>query len=169
MKKLGDDIIEQGFNANTEKQRISARGIFINDKKEVLCIHSTYYDDVTLPGGGVEFGENIVETLYRECLEEVGAVVATHEEFYQITEKRNSNEGFNTFTSYYYICSFSELKEPCLLDYEIKLGYTNKWMSFDDAIYLNEKTLKKLKDNNKYFGVVEREIRIFKKLKEIYI
>ncbi len=169
MKHLGEEIIQNGFNEKINKTRDAARAIIFNDKKEVLCIYSSHYDDVSFPGGGVEEGETLISTLHRESLEEVGAVIDTYEEFYKITEKRMlfNEEDFNIFNSYYYICTYKELKEPMLLDYEIELGYESRWISLDDAIELNTKTLLKLERKYHYCGVVERELRILKKLKEI--
>lgn len=172
MKHLGEEIIQKGFNDLKTKSRDAARAIIFNDDKEVLFIYSSYYNDVSMPGGGVDEGEDLIEALYRECLEEAGAVLDSHKEYYKITEKRaniTSKEEFNIFTSYYYICTYSKLVEPSLLDYEIKLGYENRWLSLDEAIKLNEKALIKLTKNKKYTGVITRELRILNKLKEDFI
>ncbi|MFI3252534.1 MAG: NUDIX domain-containing protein [bacterium] len=169
MEHLGEIIIQKGFVPKVEIERISSRGIILNEKNEILLIHSTFYDDVTMPGGGVDPGESLTDALHRECLEEVGAVIDDFKPFFKITEKRfQKNMDANVFTSYYYICTCKEFVETSLLDYEIKLGYSSVWMSFDDAINLNTKTLNKLIGENKNTSVVEREIRILNKLKEIY-
>ncbi len=167
MKHLGEFIIQDGFDNTNIIERVSSRAIIINEKKEVLLIHSSFYDDVTFPGGGVDPGEDLIVALKRECIEEVGAVIDSYKEFYMITEKRApSKMEANVFTSYYYLCTFSSLGENRLLDYEIALGYSTVWMNIDDAIKLNEKTLEKLHLKNKYGGVVEREIRILNELKK---
>lgn len=170
MKHLGEEIIQEGFDSTVVKNRDAARGIIFNNKNELLFIYSSYYNDVSFPGGGVEDGETLVSTLFRECLEEVGAVIDTHKDFYKIVEKRVngiSREDCNIFTSYYYICTYKELVEPSLLDYEKELGYKTVWMSIEDAIKLNTETLSKLIKNNKYTGVVERELRIIKELQKM--
>lgn len=168
LKHLGDFIIQEGFDDSNVIERVSSRAIIINEKKEVLLIHSSFYDDATFPGGGVDEGENLIVALKRECLEEVGCVIDSYKDFCMITEKRAPSKTVaNVFTSYYYICTYNEMVEPSLLDYEIKLGYSSVWYKIDDAIKLNEKTLGKLIRNNKYTGVVERELRVLHHLKEV--
>ncbi len=167
MKQLGEDILQEGFDSNNIRNRDASRAIIFNDKREVLVIYSSFYDDISFPGGGVEDGESLITTLYRESLEEVGAVIDSHKEYYKIIEKRkdgSSRDDYNVFTSYYYICTYKELIQSSLLDYEIELGYEARWVSLEDAIKLNTNTMNKLKSNNKYFGVVERELRILREL-----
>lgn len=165
MKHLGEVIVQEGFDSSKIIERVSSRAIFVNEKKEVMLIHSAFYDDVTFPGGGVDNGEDLIAALKRECLEEVGAVIDTYSEFCMITEKRApSKMEANVFTSYYFLCTFTDMVENSLLDYEKALGYSTVWMNIEDAIKLNEKTLKKLHDKKKYGGVVEREIRVLKEL-----
>ncbi len=169
MKHLGEEIIQTGYDDKVHVVRNAARGIIFNDKKEVLFIYSSFYDDVSFPGGGVEDDEDLITTLKRECLEEVGAIIDSYKDFCFITEKRalTPKIDVNVFVSNYYICTCSNYTEPKLLDYEIELGYKAVWMSIDDAIKLNNKTLDKLIKYNKYTGVVQRELRILEELKKI--
>ncbi len=170
MKHLGEQIIQEGFTENKVLERNAARGIIFNEKKELLFVYSKFYNDVSFPGGGVEPEETIEQALYRECLEEVGAVINSHKEFYKITEKRDSSfskDNYNVFHSFYYICTYKELVKESLLDYEINLGYETRWMSLEDAINLNSETLEKLINKKKYTGVVQRELRILEELKKI--
>lgn len=167
MRHLGEEIIQDGYCETSFKCRDAARGIILNDKKEILFIYSSHYNDVSMPGGGVDSGEDLITALKRECLEEVGAIISSYKEFYKITEKRKLHkEKHNVFTSYYYICEYEKLVETSLLDYEIKLGYENRWMTIDDAISLNENTLERLISNNSYTGVIVRELRILYQLKK---
>jgi len=56
------------------KLRISIKGIFKNDKNEVLLVRlgRNGQDFWSAPGGGVEEDEPMLETLHRELLEETG-------------------------------------------------------------------------------------------------
>ena len=52
--------------------RISLKAYIENDKGEVLVVKERGRDWWDLPGGGMEYGENIKEALARELKEEVG-------------------------------------------------------------------------------------------------
>lgn len=52
---------------------VGARGICINtETNSILLVKHTYADGWSLPGGGTEVGESVLETLTRELLEETG-------------------------------------------------------------------------------------------------
>ena len=56
--------------------RISSHAAIFNEKGQVLQLKATYGDRPWgLPGGAVDPGENVVETLQRECREEIGQEV----------------------------------------------------------------------------------------------
>lgn len=56
--------------------RFGAHAIIFNDKEQMLVLKRTYGDKGWgLPGGSVDPGETIHQTLYRECLEELGIQV----------------------------------------------------------------------------------------------
>lgn len=54
--------------------RSSVRGIIIRDGK-VAMVHSLKYDYYKFPGGGMEDGESLEESLLREVAEESGLQV----------------------------------------------------------------------------------------------
>ncbi|WP_054027691.1 NUDIX domain-containing protein [Bacillus sp. FJAT-28004] len=57
--------------------RSSVKGIVIkNNKLLTIKKHDDVFDvDYTLPGGGQEHGENLLEAIQREFLEEVGCLI----------------------------------------------------------------------------------------------
>lgn len=62
-----------GFN---DLYRFSVHAVIMDGEERVLLIRQTYGDKWWgLPGGGVEPGETIHETIIRECKEELGAGV----------------------------------------------------------------------------------------------
>ncbi len=83
---------------NQEKigPRNSCKAIIINSKKELLTIKKldknvTYF---VLPGGGQHHGETFIETVKRECREEIGVVASVQEEILFIREYIGQNHEF---------------------------------------------------------------------------
>lgn len=64
---------------NNKPVRLSIKGIILKDHA-MLCLKHEQNGDIyyTLPGGGQEWGETIVETVQRECLEEANVWVKPH-------------------------------------------------------------------------------------------
>ncbi len=62
--------------AYADRFRLSAHGVFVNAKREVLQLHATYAGKRWgLPGGALEPGETPPEALQRECREELGSAI----------------------------------------------------------------------------------------------
>jgi 8-oxo-dGTP diphosphatase len=59
-------------------------GLWINDKNEVLVSDEYIYDKflTKFPGGGLEFGEGIIDCLKREWREELDTEIFVKEHFY---------------------------------------------------------------------------------------
>ncbi|WP_025820928.1 NUDIX hydrolase [Shewanella marina] len=62
--------------AYNDKFRLSCHAVILNDTGQVLLLKATYGDCCWgLPGGAIDVGETIHQTLVRECLEELGQTV----------------------------------------------------------------------------------------------
>lgn len=166
MKTLGDMIVSTTLkDQSVEKHRIAARGIIYNEGK-VLMIYSSFYNDATFPGGGVENGEDVIVALERECSEEAGVIVKNIRPFYKTIEKRElDSESYLIHESHFFLCDVAKLVKQHLESYEVALGYQPVWMKIEEAIVMNTAKMSKLNDTD-YKGVLERELRILKKLKE---
>lgn len=59
-------------------------GIYINENNQLLLSDEIIQDKyfIKLPGGGLEFGEGILDCLKREWMEEVGTEIEIKEHFY---------------------------------------------------------------------------------------
>lgn len=63
-------------------RRNTVRGVILNEKNEVAILHIKCKDQFgdrdhyELPGGGVELGESLEQTLHREMSEELGASIS---------------------------------------------------------------------------------------------
>ena len=88
---------------------IAGAGIVLNDIDEVLMV-KTYNAGWVFPGGQVEVGENVIDAVKREVLEETGLDVSNAEGGYLFTYKReNPGEGDNYFVDVYrFVMDFEE-------------------------------------------------------------
>ena len=168
MEQLGGLILSKTFKNQTKcNYRLAARAVIYQNGK-VLLIHSRFYDDYTFPGGGVEFGEEEYHALVRECQEEAGVIIENVRLFCKTVEKRElDEEAYMIQESHFYLC---DIKDSCPLkleDYEIELGYEPVWMDIDEAI-LNNEHKRSLLNEDDYDGVLERELRVLYRVKELY-
>lgn len=131
-----------GINKKTEdisyKIRKAARTVLFDSwgKVAILYVSKDHYHK--LPGGGIELGENIDETLRREVKEEVGAEIETLGEVGTILEFRDDFKQLQI--SYcYYSKVIGEIKKPSYTEEEIQCGFILKWMNIDEAISTLEK------------------------------
>lgn len=67
-------------NLPNERFHVGVYGIFINEGKILLIkkARGAYKGMFDLPGGGIEFGEKLEETLKREFMEETGLVLSSY-------------------------------------------------------------------------------------------
>lgn len=138
--------------------RLAARGIILKGE-DILMLYTQRYDDFTLPGGGIDEGENQVEGLIRELAEETGAKNIRHVEAFGLYEEFRpwSRDGFEIMQmkSYCFTCEIDEqLGETSLEDYEVNNGMKPVWINVHDAIKHNLDTIK---NSNKKGMSIERE------------
>ncbi|MFI8620443.1 MULTISPECIES: NUDIX domain-containing protein [Marinomonas] len=138
--------------------RLAARGIILKGEK-ILMLYTQRYDDYTLPGGGIDQGENQSQGLIRELAEETGAQnIRNVEAFGLYEEYRPWNRGgfeIMHMKSYCYTCDIDEqLGETSLEDYEVKNGMKAVWINVHDAIKHNLDTIK---NSDKKGMSIERE------------
>ncbi|MEI7918280.1 MAG: NUDIX domain-containing protein [Candidatus Saccharibacteria bacterium] len=73
--------------------RHTIRGIIIKDRKVLLVTgHGAGY--YWTPGGGIEDGEMIEETLHREIMEELGVTISVFEPYYSYEYEDQKVENF---------------------------------------------------------------------------
>jgi len=126
-------------------QRKATRAIVV-DGEDILMLYTERYHDYTLPGGGLDEGEDLLEGLVRELEEETGARNIHSIKPYGIYEEfrpwyKNDCDVMHMI-SYCYTCKIDrELGQTQFEDYEIKNGMEPKWINIHDAIAHNEKTM----------------------------
>lgn len=144
-------------------ERLATRAIVLKDDK-ILLLYTARYDDYTLPGGGVDAGENMIEGFKRELMEETGAKnIRNITEFGLYEEFRpwyKDDFDIMKMQSYCYRCEIdAQLGETNFEDYEIKNGMKVVWLPIVDAIKHNEKTIQQ---SDKKGMSVERELFLLK-------
>lgn len=143
--------------------RKAARGIILNGEN-ILMLYTERYHDYTLPGGGIDDGEDAIEGLIRELEEETGAQnIRDIREFGIYEEYRpwyKPDFDIMHMLSYCYVCTIDEqLGDTKLEDYEVKNGMKPVWLNIFDAIAHNEHTIA----NSEKKGMsIERETFLLK-------
>ena len=127
-----------------ELKRAAVRGIIFIDGK-ILMVEDSF-DEVKLPGGGMEKGENEQETLIREVAEETGYTVIPQSisPFGEVYERRLSlhEPMIWSHTSRIYFCSVEGKPSAC--DYtpnEKKYGFRPVMLTVDEAIEKNRRMM----------------------------
>lgn len=156
---------KKNYNPNgSVGRRPSVRGIIIRDGK-IAMMHSRKYNYYKLPGGGIEPGETLEDTLIREVREESGLIVKpeTIKEFGYVRriEKGRYEEIFIQ-DNYYFLCEAEvTVMEQELDDYEAEEQFTLEFVSVTDAISVNESANHFEKENIATFrGMLDRENKV---------
>lgn len=126
-------------------QRKAARAIVL-DGEEILMLYTERYHDYTLPGGGVDEYEDILQGLVRELREETGAQnIHNIKAFGLYDEFRpwyKDDADILHMVSYCFTCQVDrELGETNYETYEINNGMKPVWINIRDAIAHNEQTM----------------------------
>ncbi|GAB6261334.1 NUDIX domain-containing protein [Photobacterium sp. CCB-ST2H9] len=147
--------------------RQAARAIILDGEK-ILMLYTARYHDYTLPGGGIDEGENVEDGLIRELKEETGArnirditPFGIYEEF---RPWYKPDFDIMHMKSFCFTCQIDrELGETQLEDYEIRNGMKPVWINIHQAIAHNEETLAK---SDKKGLSVERELFLLRTIRD---
>lgn len=142
-------------------KRTAVRGIIERDGKFLIIFSK--YGDHKFPGGGMNVGETLEETLIREVQEETGyaVVLDSMKVWLKVYEKRKGEyDNLLEMESYYYFCEVEENPGHRNLDeYEKEYDYQVKWLRLEDVIARNESI-----EANENIPWVDRETMVMKKL-----
>lgn len=143
--------------------RHAARGIIIKGQ-DILLLYTKRYHDYSLPGGGLDEGEDVVAGLMRELQEETGAQGARNvKAFARYDEYRpwyKADADIIHMISHCYVCDIDEqLGETAYESYEIGNGMKPLWMNIYTAIEHNEAVIA---DSDKKGLSIERETFLLK-------
>ncbi len=148
------------------RKREASRAVLIDKDKKVFLLNVSKHGYHKLPGGGIDDGEEIVEALERELMEEVGCKAKIISELGSIVEYRNFEDGGLEQTSYCYLANQSgQQVESSLEEGELAEGmFEVKAGNIDEAISLlvNDRP-----DNLEGQFIQRRDLAFLKAAKEL--
>lgn len=127
-------------------------GLLINSKNEVLVSDEFEYDQYfsKFPGGGVEFGEGLIDALKREFVEECNAEIEVIEHFYttDFYEKSSFNDS-QLISVYYLVKEINPLAlkfKTTVFDFDEGFSQSFRWVKIDeitvdDVTFKTDKTV----------------------------
>ena len=132
---ITDKDITGAETLSTATPRIAVDTVLFDDENNIALCHLGKFDFYTLPGGGVDPGEDLMTAAKREVLEEAGCECEILCEIGTVTE--NLGEIDCTQTRYTYIARVvGEKSDPQLTDREILLESTVCWHPLKRAVKL---------------------------------
>lgn len=125
--------------------RLSTRSIALQGNS-ILLLYTERYEDYSLPGGGLDLGEDKIEGMIRELSEETGAKdIKNIKPFGVYKEYRpwhKPDYDIQHMISYCYTCDINnELGSTNLESHEINNGMKAIWINIHEAIEHNKKTI----------------------------
>ena len=120
--------------------RPSVRGIILRGGK-LAMVHSLKYDYYKYPGGGIDAGESLENTLIREVREEAGLQVIPDSirEFGMVHRvQKGTLEDVFIQDNYYFLCDVEDTPLPQELDgYEAEERFTLEWVRPESVFRAN--------------------------------
>ncbi len=169
--KLILTIQEKDINPNvglvdqsTYGEREAARAVITDNKGQIYLLNVSLHKYHKLPGGGIDKGEEILDALKRELLEEIGCNTKVISKIGSIIEYREFQKLKQT--SYCFLAKqVGNQQESALEEGELAEGmFEIKAKSIDDAIALLEQDQP---DNTEGKFIQKRDLAFLKAVKEL--
>ena len=133
--ELNDKIVLGTDGMSTKPPRITARAIVKNRAGLCAVMYSDKFKLHSLPGGGVEEGEDVLTALRREVYEETGCVCDEIRELGVVTENRASLD--YTQINYYFVVTTTHTTcENHLTESEQDSRTIVRWEAFAEMVRL---------------------------------
>ena len=167
---ISPELIQQGLSPTSDLkliERHAARAIVLKGEN-ILLLYTQRYHDYSLPGGGIDEGEDEIEGLIRELKEETGAQgVRNVKPFARYDEYRpwyKPDADIIHMISHCYVCEIDEeLGETAYESHEVSNGMKPVWMNIHQAIAHNEEVIA---NSDKKGLSIERETFMLKVIVE---
>lgn len=135
ISKLTDKDVLGTDGLSTKEPRKTSRAILINEDGKYAVMYAKKFNLHSLPGGGIDDGEDERSALIREVFEETGCTCDTIEALGIISENRYHAD-FTSLSYYYIVTTKTKHGILHLTDTEQENGTILKWCSLDDLIHL---------------------------------
>ena len=133
--ELNDKIVLGTEGLSTKAPRITARAIVKNQDGLYAVMYADKFKLQSLPGGGVEDGEDVLTALRREVYEETGCVCDEIQELGIVSENRASLD-YTQINHYFVVTTNQTSCENHLTELEQANRTVVKWVAFDEAVRL---------------------------------
>ena len=133
--ELNDRIVLGTEGLSTKAPRITARAIVKNQDGLYAVMYADKFKLHSLPGGGVEDGEDVLTALRREVYEETGCACDEIQELGIVAENRASLD--YTQINYYFVVTTTHTPgKNNLTESELDSRTVVKWVDFDELMQL---------------------------------
>lgn len=133
--ELNDKLILGRDGMSDKAPRLTARAIVRNQDGLYAVMYSDKFKLHSLPGGGVEDGEDVLTALRREIYEETGCVCDEIKELGIVAENRASMD--YTQINYYFVVTITHTPgENHLTESEQASHTVVRWHTFDEMVRL---------------------------------
>lgn len=112
--------------------RNSVRCLLINQNQEICLLYSRARDYYAIPGGGIEPGESLLQTLNRETLEETGYLLKKPKPIGNIHEQLYDR----VTTTYFFSAQPDKILHSNYMPDELEEDYILKWLSLPEALQI---------------------------------
>ena len=166
--ELNDKIILGTEGLSTKAPRLTARAIVKNQDGLYAVMYADKFKLHSLPGGGVEDGEDVLTALRREVYEETGCICDEIQELGIVAENRASLD--YTQINYYFVVTTTHTPgENHLTEAEQDSRTVVEWHTFDEMVRLiNEQEFDRVQ--GKYLKARDVvALREYSKWVELYI
>ena len=114
--------------------RKTSRALVINEEGNCAVMYAEKFNLFSLPGGGIEEGEDEITTLIREIYEETGCICDSIEQLGMVSENRN-HQDYTTLSYYFVVHTKTQSADLHLTQAEIEDGTCVKWLSLEETIH----------------------------------
>ena len=166
--ELNDKIVLGTEGLSTKAPRITARAIVKNQDGLYAVMYADKFKLHSLPGGGVEDGEDVLTALAREVYEETGCVCDEIQELGIVAENRASLD-YTQINHYFVVTTTHAPGENHLTEAEQNSRTILKWVTWDEMVRLiNEQEFDRVQ--GKYLKARDVvALREYSKWVELYI